>query len=73
MNKPTYYLARLSDTVDSWDYSDDYSRPVRFASKTAAERKIKTIFKQTSSITSAAVVKITEEAVTELENEYAVQ
>jgi len=73
MSKKTYYLARLSDTVDSWDYSDDYSRPVRFASKAAAEMKIKAIFKQTSNIASAAVVKITEEAVTRLENEYAIQ
>ena len=66
MSKKIYYKLRLSDKDESWDYNDDYSRPVRFYSSEIAAEWANELFEERPKLESITIVSVSEEAVANL-------
>ena len=73
----THYIIQLFNDQENWTYKDDYYRVVEFSTEKEAEEKIKDIFSwafkdifswASYGVTSAKVIKVTEEEVAHLDN-----
>jgi hypothetical protein len=65
----THYVVHLFNSKqETWTYTDDYYRPVKFSTEKEAEEQIKDIFSWGADISSAKIIQVTEDEVAYLDN-----
>lgn len=62
----TYYIIQLFSKNENWTYTDDYYRTVEFYSEKDAKKQIEDIFSWGAEITSAKIIRVTKEEVSEI-------
>lgn len=65
----TYCIIQLfNKKQETWTYTDDYYRPVKFSTKEEAEEQIKDIFSWGADVSSAKIIQVSENEVAHLDN-----
>ncbi len=65
----THYVVHLFNSKqETWIYTDDYYRPVKFSTEREAEEQIKGSFSWGVNVSSAKIIQVTEKEVALLDN-----
>lgn len=65
----THYVVHLFNSKqETWTYTDDYYRPVKFSTEKEAEEQIKGSFSCGADVSSAKIIQVTENEVAHLDN-----